>query len=76
MPTGVFALEWWRLHHWVLRALLVVGIVLLTYVGVLGITAASSVSEDGAQIAMVIGGIFLFLAAIMFWWLCVDLRRD
>lgn len=68
--------EWWRLHHWILRALLAAGVAVLTYVGVLGIAAASDVSQDGREIAMFIGGIFLFLAAILFWWLWVDLRRD
>jgi hypothetical protein len=69
-------MEWWTLLRWALRGLLVLAVFLLSYIGILGLASASSTSEDGAELAIVVGGAFLFLAAIAFWWLCIELRRD
>ena len=69
-------MEWWRVLRWTLRGLLLLITGLLAYVGVLGLAAAYGSSEDGGELAMVVGGVFLFLAAIAFWWLCVEWRRD
>lgn len=69
-------MAWWQLLQWTLRALLGVAVLMFVYLGVVGGMAALDTSEDGGGLALVVGGMFLFLAAIAFWWLYVEMRRD
>lgn len=68
------AMEWWTVLHWVLRCALSIGVVATAYLGVAGIVTAWHTSADGSELAIVVGAVFLFLSAMLCWWLWRELR--
>lgn len=58
----------WTIFNWLLRVLGLVGILLFVYMGVAGIYGAYYSAGDGRELSMIVGLVFLFLAAMLFWW--------
>lgn len=58
----------WAILSRILRALGLAGILLFVYMGVAGIYGAFYSAGDGRELSMIVGFVFLFLAAMLFWW--------
>lgn len=61
----------WTILNGLLRALGLIGILLFAYMGAAGLYSSFHSSEDGRELSMIVGLVFLFLAAMLFWWWCL-----
>ncbi len=58
----------WIILNRLLRILGLIGILLFVYMGVAGIYGAYYSAADGRILSIIVGLVFLFMAAMLFWW--------
>lgn len=65
-------MPWWTFLNWILRAVILAVVVIFAYLGVLGLYTSYYSSADGRELSAVVAVVFLFIAAMLVWWWCLE----